>query len=89
MKISQNKYIQMIFELNQFGSHNNYKQLVRPNDSSSSWMHRLFYKIYIVFGMIIRPLFIDFVGPTIPFISSFWLDIKDSADKECGKVDSE
>jgi len=41
--------------------------------------------IYTIFGTLIRPIFIDFVGPIIPFISYFWL-IRSKGDLECGGI---
>ena len=48
-------------------------------------MLRLFYSIYIVFGTVIKPIFIDFIGPMIPFISYFWL-IRSKGDLQCGGI---
>ena len=33
----------------------------------------LFYRMYVIFGMVIRPIFMDFIGPFIPFISYYWM----------------
>lgn len=85
MWILSNKYIQMVFEIQDFGDHNNYEELSRSDGSSC--IYRLFYKIYLVFGMFIRPIFMDLVGPFIPFISYFWL-IAGEKDIDCGKVKS-
>ena len=76
----------MVLELEQFGDYNQYDQLARSSDSGC--MHRLFYKVYLMFGMIIRPVFMDFIGPFVPFISQFWL-IRNQNDPECGTVRSD
>jgi len=41
--------------------------------------------MYFMLGMIVRPIFIDFVGLFIPFISHFWL-IRGENDIECGAL---
>jgi len=37
--------------------------------------------------MMVRPIFMDFIGPGIPFLSYFWL-IRTENDLECGAVKS-
>ena len=71
----------MIFEFTQFGDYNNYEYLSEKDDSS--WVQKVFYKSYIVFGRIVRPLFIDLVGPFVPFMSYFWV-VRNEGDLECG-----
>jgi len=46
-------------------------------------MDRFFYNSYIGFGVIMRTIFIDFIGPLIPLISYFWI-IRSEDDLECG-----
>jgi len=35
--------------------------------------------------MIIKPIFVDLIGPMIPFISWFWL-VRNETEVECGGV---
>jgi len=44
--------------------------------------------VYVGFGMVIRPIFIDLVGPFIPFMSYFWLIKSEKEETECGGVKS-
>lgn len=40
-----------------------------------------------MFGMVVRPIFMDFIGPFIPFISYFWV-IRSENELECGTIRS-
>lgn len=84
MWVSQNKYVQMIFEFRQFGKNNNYEELSRADDSE--YGIRLLYNIYFIFGVMIRPLFIDLIGPFIPFIGYFQLITEDRKEQQCGQL---
>ena len=41
--------------------------------------------IYLVFGKIIRPIYIDFIGPFLPFLSAFMI-IRNENDSKCGTM---
>ena len=69
MYVLQNKYVQMAFEFLSFGNHNDYEDLVDQNDTN--FIQKLFYRSYLIFGGIVRPVFMDTVGPFIAFIGYF------------------
>ncbi len=60
--------------------------MIEAKDSDFSCLTRLvFMNIYLVFGKIVRPFYVDFIGPFLPFLSMFML-IRDENDAECARM---
>ena len=52
----------MISGLTEFGNQDNYNQMIFE-------ISKIFICIYVIFGLLARSIFIDFVDPFVPFIS--------------------
>jgi len=67
---------------NMFGDNNKY--LERSVDMDSRVIN-VFVFVYLVFGRVVRPIFMDLVGPFLAFLSVFWV-VRDRNDLECGNI---
>lgn len=48
----------------------------------------VFVFVYLVFGRVVRPIFMDLVGPFLAFLSVFWV-VRDRNDLECGNIQAD
>jgi len=58
------------------------------NRNCSYHIANVFMKFYILFGKVVRPFYIDFIGPFLPLFSGFQI-IRSESDRECGRMNTE
>ena len=85
MWFRQFRSIQMLINLNQVDELNNYQTILNDGEMFNNFNRFGVPFIYFIFGMLVRPIFMDFIGPFLPFLSVFQV-VRNEGDSECANV---